>query len=207
LDRDDLPVLKALSVDELTILHTPALLDPSFQRPITHLRLKGMPHLTTRFCFNLVESVASTLRHLELEWPVDLFRESIPGYGDLLRAVPQLAELRITADSSTAPVALNIDDLLSFLSSIHNATSIAVLRLTDPSGDPLPQSLLDDVGVVPRSLTHLCWDVQMQPVTYRIESHNERTIATETKPWRMGVMPLDLVDDECAYRVPIVFRG
>jgi len=95
-------------------------------------------------------------------------------------------------------VPLNVDDLLSLLSSIHDATSIAVLHLTDPNGDRLPQSLLDDVGVVPRSLTHLCWDVKMQPVTYRIESRNDRIVATETEPLTRAVMLLDLVADERA---------
>lgn len=74
---------------------------------------------------------------------------------------------------------LNADDLLSFLFYIHSATGITVLRLADPYGDRLPQSLLDDMGVVPRSLTRMSWDVQSQLVTYRLESHGGRTVAVE----------------------------
>jgi hypothetical protein len=80
-----------------------------------------MPYLTTQFCFDLVETVASTLRYLEFAWSVDGFRASIPAFGKLLRVVPQLAELRIVADSDVYPhlLPLNEGDLVSVSSVYH----------------------------------------------------------------------------------------
>jgi len=203
LAHEDLPKLKALSITQSAILETPTLLPHNTGRPITHLRLDDMSYLSTNFCLNLVQGAASTLRHLELSWFIHDFRMSLPHFGDLLKAAPKLAELRIAAESANTdppPLPLNEGDLRSLLSSIHDATGITVLHLIDSNGDFLPKSLLDDVGVVPQSLKYLVWDVRLALLTYRLESQNGKTVAIEVEPPPTGTI-LNLVS-ECGYDPP-----
>ena len=116
LDDQDLPLLKALHLDGHVAVDAPALLAPTARRQLTHLRFHEIPYLTCDVAYDLVKNVSSTLRHLEIEWWIDGFRKSIPGFSRLLQLVPRLEELRVTANSrntSPPPEPLSGEDLVS----------------------------------------------------------------------------------------------
>jgi len=58
----------------------------------------------------------------------------------------------------------------------------------------LPQSLLDDIGIVPPSLVYISWDVDFHPFTYRIESRDGKTVAIPTELLTTWT-PMDLAAD------------
>jgi hypothetical protein len=96
LDDHDLPHLKVLRVDGMTVSNTPGLLSSGAQRPITHLRLD---HVRTRDIYPLVRNAHATLRHLELKWSIKKFREHM----SLFQHLFQLEELEITVYHSVWP--------------------------------------------------------------------------------------------------------
>jgi hypothetical protein len=91
--------LRALSISQITLMSSPAVV--SAHTRLTHLRLRGMPYLSTPTVADLVACVARTLRCLELdEVNTDAYAALLEHIVPLLRTAPALEELGIIALSS-----------------------------------------------------------------------------------------------------------
>ncbi|KAJ7513065.1 hypothetical protein B0H11DRAFT_1948577 [Mycena galericulata] len=187
-DDSCLPNLRALSVEQSTVLYCSAFVSPSAKRSVKHLALVGMPlftypNQTDSMVRNIVSAMASSLTCLEMDFlEIDDFRYWIRDISKLLHLVPNLLEFGMIARSPMPiPVAPSFDgkDLTDLLAVLDHGSHLQALRFFDlfKSGSVLPEPLLANLGSVPSSLRYIKWDVHPDPETYRLETLDGRTTA------------------------------
>ncbi|KAJ7736718.1 hypothetical protein DFH07DRAFT_842554 [Mycena maculata] len=181
-DDSSLPNLKALCVNESTVVGCPAIVSTTARRNIKHLCLIEMPLFDMRMIPDIVQGMASSLTCLEIDFvPIGDFRYWIRDFSRLLSLAPNLLEFGMIASPSIVPLepTFNAKDLTDVLAVLDEATHLQALRFFDisKSGSALPESFLANLGSVPASLRYIKWDVHPDPKIYCLETVDQCTMA------------------------------
>ncbi|KAJ7142737.1 hypothetical protein C8R44DRAFT_974322 [Mycena epipterygia] len=139
------PVDRSLSSSAVVVHH-----------PITHLRLRDMPHLSQDMVPNAIRASSRTLCCLELDQRDKYsFRTLVTHIASVLTHAPTLHELGIINCSSYPH--WNPEDLTAVLKALETCGQLVALRFGAHSktGSLLPQALLDDLGSLPPRLRYM----------------------------------------------------
>ncbi|KAJ6491556.1 hypothetical protein DFH09DRAFT_369435 [Mycena vulgaris] len=178
-----LPNLRALSVEQTTVLGCPAFVSSTAGRKIKHLRLNEMPLFESPMVRDIVLGTATSLTCLEMDFgQIDDFRYWLRDMSALLRLVPNLIEFGMIGRSPTIQPMLpsfGAKDLTDLLGVLDESCHLEAIRFSDAfkSGSVLPESLLQNLGKVPASLRYIKWDVHPDPKIYFLETRNQCTTA------------------------------